>query len=91
MGIVEDSLQGGIHVHVLAGATPDDDPSSGVTTGIALASFMLDTNRRENITGWALNKFRSKYANKRVTNWHISYYVYALLYHPVTANGLPTI
>ena len=40
------------------------------------------TNRRENITDWALAKFRKKYGTK-LTKWDIFYYVYALLHHPV--------
>jgi predicted helicase len=40
------------------------------------------TNRRENITDWALKHFREHYRNKRITKWDIFYYVYGVLHHP---------
>ncbi|MEX2309006.1 MAG: type ISP restriction/modification enzyme [Pirellulales bacterium] len=40
------------------------------------------TNRRENITDWALEEFREHYGNKRITKWDIFYYVYGILHHP---------
>ena len=40
------------------------------------------SNRRENITDWALNQFRSHYADQSINKWDIFYYVYALLHHP---------
>jgi predicted helicase len=39
------------------------------------------TNRRENITDWALEQFRSHYADKSITKWDIFHYIYALLHH----------
>jgi predicted helicase len=39
------------------------------------------TNRRENITAWALKQFQSKYG-AQVTKWDIFHYIYALLHHP---------
>ncbi|MBI3933598.1 MAG: N-6 DNA methylase [Acidobacteria bacterium] len=40
------------------------------------------SNRRENITNWALEHFRKHYADKKITKWNIFYYVYGLLHHP---------
>jgi len=40
------------------------------------------SNRRENITDWALKHFRGHYGNKRITKWDIFYYVYGVLHHP---------
>jgi len=40
------------------------------------------TNRRENITDWALEHFRKNYKDKKITKWHIFYYVYGVLHHP---------
>ncbi len=44
------------------------------------------TNRRENITDWALAAFRHQYATQSpdhpITKWDIFHYVYALLHHP---------
>jgi len=40
------------------------------------------SNRRENITNWALKHFREHYRNRRITKWDIFYYVYGVLHHP---------
>jgi predicted helicase len=40
------------------------------------------TNRRENITDWALEHFREHYSDEEITKWDIFYYVYAVLHHP---------
>jgi predicted helicase len=40
------------------------------------------TNRRENVTEWALDQFRSHYKDKSITKWDIFYYTYAMLHHP---------
>src|SRR5262249_4338356 len=40
------------------------------------------TNRRENITDWALKQFRDHYQDKKIDKWAIFYYVYGLLHHP---------
>jgi predicted helicase len=39
-------------------------------------------NRRENITDWALEQFRTHYRDERISKWDIFHYVYALLHHP---------
>lgn len=40
------------------------------------------TNRRENITDWALKQFREHYQDKKISKWDIFYYVYGQLHHP---------
>ncbi|HEX8248910.1 MAG TPA: type ISP restriction/modification enzyme [Pyrinomonadaceae bacterium] len=40
------------------------------------------SNRRENITDWALSEFQTHYKNKQISKWDIFYYTYALLHHP---------
>jgi predicted helicase len=40
------------------------------------------TNRRENITDWALQQFRTHYGDDTISKWDIFYYVYGLLHHP---------
>jgi len=40
------------------------------------------TNRRENITNWALEHFREHYKDERIGKWDIFYYVYGVLHHP---------
>ena len=40
------------------------------------------TNRRENITDWALAHFRTRYRDDTLTKWDIFHYNYGLLHHP---------
>jgi predicted helicase len=40
------------------------------------------SNRRENITDWALKEFRTHYHDANITKWDIFHYVYAVLHHP---------
>ena len=40
------------------------------------------TNRRENITDWALAEFRTHYDDDTITKWDIFHYNYGLLHHP---------
>jgi len=44
-------------------------------------TYSEDSNRRENITDWALSQFQAKYGSE-VTKWDIFHYVYAMLHHP---------
>ena len=39
------------------------------------------TNRRENITDWALKAFQNHYGDKNISKWDIFYYIYGLLHH----------
>ena len=39
------------------------------------------SNRRENITDWALEQFRAHYRDESITKWDIFHYTYALLHH----------
>lgn len=39
-------------------------------------------NRRENITDWALGRFRARYDDPSFTKWEIFHYVYGVLHHP---------
>ena len=40
------------------------------------------SNRRENITDWALDRFRTHYRDDSISKWDIFHYVYGLLHHP---------
>ena len=40
------------------------------------------SDRRENITDWALDRFRTHYGDDRISKWDIFHYVYGLLHHP---------
>ncbi len=62
---------------------PDQAP--GGRGGQSLPFYVYDedgTNRRENITDWALEHFRKHYKDKKIAKWDIFYYVYGLLHHP---------
>jgi predicted helicase len=39
-------------------------------------------NRRDNITDWALRRFRDRYGNSALTKWDFFHYVYGVLHHP---------
>ena len=39
-------------------------------------------NRRENITDWALARFRAHYRDESIGKWDIFHYIYAFLHHP---------
>ena len=40
------------------------------------------SNRRDNITDYALDQFRAHYNDPAISKWDIFYYVYGLLHHP---------
>ncbi len=40
------------------------------------------TNRRENITDWALIQFRTHYSDDTISKWDIFHYTYGILHHP---------
>ncbi len=40
------------------------------------------SNRRENITDWALDRFHTHYRDETISKWDIFHYVYGLLHHP---------
>jgi len=40
------------------------------------------TNRRENVTDWALRAFRTHYGDETITKWDVFWYVYGVLHHP---------
>jgi predicted helicase len=41
------------------------------------------SNRRENITDWSLDHFRTHYRDPTIGKWDIFHYVYAVLHHPL--------
>ena len=41
------------------------------------------SNRHENITDWALDRFRTHYSDDTISKWDIFHYVYGLLHNPV--------
>ena len=56
---------------------------AGDTQTFSFYSFESDgSDRRENITDWALSVFRTYYADKKITKWDIFHATYAVLHHP---------
>ena len=52
---------------------------------VKVADYTYDedgTNRRENITDWALTHFQRHYKDHTITKWDIFHYTYGLLHHP---------
>ncbi len=72
-----------IPVYVLVTDRIPDLMPQGGSQCFAFYTYDEDgSNRRENITDWALNEFRSHYHDKNIDKWSIFYYVYGLLHHP---------
>ena len=44
--------------------------------------YTYGSNRRENITDWALAQFRRQYQDDTINKWDIFHYIYGLLHHP---------
>jgi predicted helicase len=63
------------------------DIKCGISGNSTIQSFPFYTynedgsNRRENITDWALSQFQAKYGSE-VTKWDIFHFVYTMLHHP---------
>jgi len=56
---------------------------TGDSQCVAFYTYAEDgSNRRENITDWALEQFRSRYGDASIGKWDIFHYVYAVLHHP---------
>jgi predicted helicase len=62
---------------------PDLLPQSGSQVFPFYTYNKDGTNRKENITDWALKQFRSHYGDQSISKWDIFYYVYAALHDPV--------
>ena len=67
---------------LMANKIPDTLPQSGAQCFPFYTYDEDGTNRRENITDWALDQFRNHYQDNSIGKWDIFYYVYALLHHP---------
>ena len=71
-------------------------PFIGLMTDVIPSTGMLDanqcfpfytynedgTNRKENITDWALAEFRKHYSDNTISKWDIFHYTYGILHHP---------
>jgi predicted helicase len=70
----------------MADRTVDFKFSNSANGGTQCFSFYTyaedGTNRRENVTDWALGQFRTHYCDDGISKWDIFHYVYALLHHP---------
>ena len=70
----------------IANGIPELKFSSSANGGTQCFPFYIynedGTNRRENITDWALTEFRTHYQDDTITKWDIFHYNYGLLHHP---------
>jgi predicted helicase len=67
----------------MANCIPDLNSGGRPTQCFPFYTYDEDgTNRRENITDWALEQFRTQYKDDSIAKWDIFHYVYALLHHP---------
>jgi predicted helicase len=57
--------------------------ANGLTQCFPFYTYSEDgSNRRENITDWALEEFRETYGDYQISKWDIFHYTYAVLHHP---------
>ena len=69
--------------HVLMVSTMPDYHLTGDSQCFPFYIYDKDgTNRRENITDWAVQNFRTHYDDETLTKWDIFHYIYGLLHHP---------
>jgi len=55
-----------------------------INQGFAFYTYDEDgSNRKENITDWALEEFRSHYKDRSIQKWDVFHYVYGVLHHPL--------
>ena len=67
---------------LMANKIPDQLPQGGSQCFPFYTYDEDGTNRRKNITDWALEQFRAHYRDEAITKWDIFHYVYGLLHHP---------
>ncbi len=56
---------------------------NGSTQGVARYRYIATGERVDNITDWALNRFRNRYADPAISKDDIFAYCYAVLYDPI--------
>jgi predicted helicase len=67
---------------LLVKAMPDLLPQGG-SQCFPFYTYTEDgSERRENITDWALQQFQTRYGDPNISKWDIFHYVYAVLHHP---------
>jgi predicted helicase len=71
---------------IAACLTPSKDLAGGFGSPSYCFPFYIyakdGSERRENITDWALQQFQARYGDKKISKWDIFHYVYAVLHHP---------
>ena len=71
---------------LIAGCIPANVVTGGFgSSGQCFPFYTYDedgTNRRENITEWALAQFRTHYQDDSISKWDIFHYNYGILHHP---------
>ncbi len=70
----------------IANAIPELKFSSAANGGTQCFPFYTydedGTNRKENITDWALAQFHTHYKDDSISKWDIFHYTYGILHHP---------
>ena len=67
---------------LMGGCVPDVNLFSDPQQCFPFYTYDEDgTNRRENITDWALTEFQTHYKDNTITKWDIFHYNYGLLHH----------
>ena len=66
---------------LMVNSLPDQLPQGGSQCFPFYTYHEDGSNRRENITDWALAQFRVHYGDDTITKWDIFHYVYGLLHH----------
>jgi predicted helicase len=73
-------------INVLAANHPTDLHLCASVDGHECFPFYVyesdGVTRHDNITDWALGRFRKHYGDEKITKWDIFYYVYGILHHP---------
>jgi predicted helicase len=85
MAVSDIGYRANVFSAIVANCIVDSHLCAGVDSHQCFPFYTYDedgTNRRENITDWALKHFREHYADKKITKWDIFYYVYGILHHP---------
>jgi predicted helicase len=72
-------------ISLMVDSIPDSHVTGPGTNAQCFPFYVYDedgTNRRENVTDWALARFRSHYGDAAITKRDVFHYVYAVLHHP---------
>ena len=83
--VSDHGYRAGFHT-LMVDLIPDLHTLAGIDAFQCFPFYTYDedgSNRHENITDWALDRFRTHYSDDTITKWDIFHYVYGLLHNPV--------